>query len=72
MTLTTARGGDAGQLAYHCKVLRQRVERHLGFEGMAHFQLQTAEGYGVIHALWFYSGQRTVYIDQKYEDYVGC
>lgn len=66
MTLTTAPGGDAGQLAYHCKMLRQRVERHLGFTGMAHFQLQTAEGHAVIHALWFWSGQRTFYIDQKY------
>jgi hypothetical protein len=49
--LTTAGGGDARALAEHHNRLRKRVER-LGFPGIHHFQIKTAEGNGVLHIVW--------------------
>ena len=52
VTLTTAVGGDSSKLAYHHQVLRQRVERKLGYPGLQHYQVRTSEGNGVLHIFW--------------------
>lgn len=52
LCLTTAPGGDAQSLAYHHQILKQRVERRLGYQGIEHFMVRTDEGNGVLHVLW--------------------
>lgn len=51
MTLTTAPGGDANQLAAHFAELRVRMGKEHGYHGVEFFEVQTREGNGVIHAL---------------------
>ena len=41
VTLSTAEGGDAEKLTYHHKLLRQRIERQLGFQGLEYYQVRT-------------------------------
>jgi len=71
VTLTTAEGGDASRLAYHHQILRQRIERHLGYKGLQHFQVQTTEGNGVLHIFWAWKAakgfrQRPFWVSQAW------
>lgn len=52
VVLTTAVGGDAKALAYHHKMLRNRIERELGFAELEFLHVQTGEGNGVLHVMW--------------------
>ncbi len=69
--LSTANGGNAGNLAYHHQRLRQRIERKLGYQGVQHYQVRTAEGNGVLHAFWAWRAQdgfrqRSFYVKQAW------
>ncbi len=69
--LSTAPGGDASKLTYRHKILRQRIERKLGYAGIEHYQVRTEEGNGVLHVFWAWRpapGQRTrnFWIDQEW------
>lgn len=55
--LSTAVGGDKSKLAYHHQILRQRIERKLGYAGLQHFQVRTSEGNGVLHVFWAWRAQ---------------
>jgi hypothetical protein len=55
--LSTAPGGDAKKLTYRHKLLRQRIERQLGYAGIEHYQVRTEEGNGVIHVFWAWRPQ---------------
>lgn len=60
--LSSAPGGHS--LSAHHKRLRERIERRLGYPGLAHYQVLTTEGHGVIHALWAWKGDRSFYVPQ--------
>ncbi len=67
--LSTAPGGDASKLSYRHKLLRQRIERLLGYVGLEHYQVRTAEGNGVLHIFWAWKPRpgeraRRFWIDQ--------
>lgn len=69
--LSTAEGGDANKLSYRHKVLRQRMERQLGYEGIEHYQVRTEEGHGVLHIFWAWrpapgARARRFWIDQRW------
>lgn len=69
--LSTAEGGNAGKLAYHHQVLRQRVERKLDYPGLQHYQVRTSEGNGVLHIFWAWRAldgfrRRSFYADQAW------
>ena len=78
MTLTSAKGfdlesqkGKRDLITYHHQMLKKRVEKQFGFEGIEHFFVKTAEGNGVLHVLWAWlppndSRTRTLYIPQKW------
>jgi hypothetical protein len=63
--LTTAPGGDPGQLKLHFQELRRRIERKLHYY-VEYFCVQTAEGHGVLHMVWAIETPRRVYIAQKW------
>lgn len=52
VTLSTSPGGDANQLTYRHKRLRQRIESQLGYRGLEYYQVRTNEGHGVLHVFW--------------------
>jgi len=52
ITLTSSPASDYEQLTYHHKLLKQRVERELGYRDIQHFWIRTTEGYGVLHLFW--------------------
>ena len=56
--LSTAVGGNAEKLSYHHQRLRQKIESELGYRGMEHFVVQTAEGNGVLHVLWAWKARK--------------
>lgn len=69
--LSTAEGGDASKLSYRHKLIRQRIERQLGYDGIEHYQVRTEEGHGVLHIFWAWRsapGQRArrFWIDQRW------
>jgi hypothetical protein len=69
--LSTAEGGDANKLSYRHKLLRQRVERQLGYRGIEHYQVRTEEGHGVLHIFWAWRAQpgtraRQFWVDQRW------
>lgn len=71
VTLTGADDSDAGKLSYHHQVLRQRIERGLGYPGIEHFQVRTSEGNGVLHIFWAWRAQdgfrnRLFYVPQDW------
>lgn len=52
VTLSTSPGGEAEQLTYRHKRLRQRIESQLGYKGLEYYQVRTEEGHGVLHVFW--------------------
>jgi len=70
--LTSSPNSDAKALAYHHQILRQRIERELGYPGVEHFQVRTKEGYGVLHCFWAWRErrpgfrQRSFYVPQDW------
>ena len=69
--LSTAPDGDASKLTYRHKVLRQRIERQLGYAGIEHYQVRTEEGNGVLHIFWAWRPKpgeraRQFWIDQRW------
>ena len=62
VTLSTSPGGQADQLTYRHKRLRQRIESQLGYRGLEYYQVRTQEGHGVLHVFWAWRvppGERT-------------
>jgi len=69
--LSTSPGGDSTKLAYHHQVLKQRIERELGYPDIQHFQVRTSEGNGVLHIFWAWRAdngfrQRSFYVRQDW------
>lgn len=69
--LSTAAGGDASKLSYRHKLIRQRIERLLGYVGIEHYQVRTEEGHGVLHIFWAWRPRpgeraRRFWIDQRW------
>lgn len=71
LMLSTSGDGDGRKLAYHHQMLKQRVERKLGYDGIQHWQVRTAEGNGVLHLFWAWRArdgfrQRSFYVKQAW------
>lgn len=71
LMLSTAPGGDASQLTYRHKRLRQLAEKQLGYKGIEHYQVRTNEGHGVLHIFWAWrveEGERArqFWVDQRW------
>jgi len=71
VVLTTSKGGTAKKLAYHHKMLRNRIERKLGYKGVEFLHVETAEGNGVLHVMWAWKrphgkSRGVFYIDQEW------
>ena len=69
--LTSSPKSDPSKLAYHFKILRQRIERKLGFKGLQYVSIRTNEGNGVLHVLLSWRPPRGVrpyrfYIPQRW------
>ncbi len=64
--LSTAPGGEADKLSQHHKRLRQNLDRKLGFTGVQFFQVRTTEGYGVLHVVWAWQGDRPFFVKQNW------
>lgn len=69
--LTSAPDSDPKKLAYHHQILRQRVERELGYEGLEHITIRTSEGNGVLHVFWAWKPKngrrhRSFYVGQRW------
>jgi hypothetical protein len=71
VVLTTAVGGNNKKLAYHHKMLRNRIERKLGYKGIEFIHVETMEGNGVLHVMWAWKrppgkNRGVFYIDQQW------
>lgn len=52
VTLTSSPSSPLAQLRRHFQVLRKRMGRQLGFEGIQYVCVDTREGHGVLHMIW--------------------
>lgn len=69
--LSTAVGGEPAKLTYRHKLIRQRIERQLGYKRIEHYQVRTEEGNGVLHVFWAWRpapGERArrFWVDQRW------
>jgi hypothetical protein len=62
--LTTAVGGDAGQMQIHFRRLIRSVSRKYGYGPIEYCGVQTTEGNGVIHVFVASKVRKTFWIDQ--------
>lgn len=51
-------GADKKKLSYNFQVLKQRIERGFGYEGIEHFVVRTDEGNGPLHVVSAWTARR--------------